>query len=71
MAIYLAARKDVPGIIVSQTADEDMPVMALRQAPRDWIRRDRPRRVLAAVRRELAELEQRRGRRLAESALRM
>jgi len=70
MSIYFAARKDLPVIIVSPTADEDMLVMALRHGARDCISGDRPRHLLEAVRRELAELEQRRGRRLAESTLR-
>ena len=70
MALFTAAQKDLPVIVVSEDDAEEAVVDALRLGARDCVRRDRPRHILEAVRRELKALELRREQRLCESSLR-
>lgn len=61
---------DIPFIIVSGSIGEEAAVEALRQGAYDYVLKDRPARLGSAVRRALAERQERAARRQAEIALR-
>jgi two-component system cell cycle sensor histidine kinase/response regulator CckA len=69
--IVKAADPELPFIFVSGVLGEERAVEAIRNGARDYVLKGNLRRLTAAVWRELDESEQRRQRRLAESALRV
>jgi two-component system sensor kinase FixL len=60
---------DLPLIVVSDAQGEDTAVEAMRAGAQDYVRKKDLGRLIPAIERELAESEVRRGRRLAEAAL--
>ncbi|HWR40693.1 MAG TPA: HD domain-containing phosphohydrolase [Patescibacteria group bacterium] len=68
LALLSEQNQDVPFIIVSGTIDEDAAVKVMKAGARDYVMKDRLRRLLPAVERELAEADRRRQQRLTEQA---
>jgi two-component system cell cycle sensor histidine kinase/response regulator CckA len=63
-------RPDIPFIFLSGTIGEEHAVEALRQGAVDYVLKDRPARLVAAIRRALGEMHEHRRRRVAEQRLR-
>ena len=70
LGILKRSGRDLPLIIVSGPIGEEAAVAALHAGARDYVAKDDPSRLVAAVRRELLEADGRRARRQAEQALR-
>ena len=64
-------RLDIPVIFVSGTIEEEIAVEAMRAGANDYMMKGNTKRLVPAVRRELADAESRRKRREAEEALRL
>ncbi|HTL12824.1 MAG TPA: response regulator [Bdellovibrionota bacterium] len=69
LEIVRSVQKDLPFILVSGSVGEQLAVQAMRAGAQDYIMKDNPARLAAAVRREMAEAGERRKRREAEAAL--
>lgn len=63
-------QKDIPFIFFSGTIGEETAVESLKTGATDYVVKQRPRRLVAAVRRALQEAEERRRRQLAEQKIR-
>ncbi len=69
LKIVRAADPDVPFLIVSGTIGDEMAVLAMKEGAQDYLMKNNLSRLVAAVDRELVDVEHRRARRLAEHAL--
>ncbi|MEK7774285.1 MAG: ATP-binding protein [Candidatus Zixiibacteriota bacterium] len=71
-ALQLARQTDVdiPFIVVSGSIGEDLAVQAMKSGAHDYVMKDRPKRLVAAIEREVHEAGERRARKAAEERLR-
>src|SRR6266853_270660 len=70
LAIARESRGDIPFIFISGTIGENVAVEMMKAGADDYVMKNNLARLLPALKRELREAEVRRGRRLAEGALR-
>jgi two-component system, cell cycle sensor histidine kinase and response regulator CckA len=68
LELLRASGRDIPFILISGTVGEDVAVQAMRDGASDYLLKDRPARLASAVRRALAETQQRAERHQAEAA---
>jgi two-component system, cell cycle sensor histidine kinase and response regulator CckA len=68
LELLRASGRDIPFILISGTVGEDVAVQAMRDGATDYLLKDRPARLASAVRRALAETQQRAARQQAEAA---
>jgi len=70
LAIARESRGDIPFVFISGTIGENVAVDMMKAGADDYVMKNNLARLLPALKRELREVEVRRGRRLAEAALR-
>ena len=68
LELLRASGRDIPFILISGTVGEDVAVQAMRDGATDYLLKDRPARLVSAVRRALAETQLRGERHQAEVA---